>query len=83
MSRRGDGPDSGEQPRLGIGGQFSKRYPAFFMVGVSQAFGLVMMLFVATLTGAWSTPLDYLPSTYSWLWEGSRRVLHEHATIRG
>ena len=43
-----------------IGGQFSKRYPAFF-VGVAQAFGLVLMLIVATLTGAWSTPTDYLP----------------------
>jgi drug/metabolite transporter (DMT)-like permease len=44
-----------------IGGQFSKRYPAFFVVGVAQAFGLVLMLIVATLTGAWSTPTDYLP----------------------
>ena len=44
-----------------IGGQFSKRYPAFFVVFVAQAFGLVLMLIVATLTGAWSTPTDYLP----------------------
>jgi drug/metabolite transporter (DMT)-like permease len=44
-----------------IGGQASKRYPALFVVGVSQAFGLFMMLVVATSAGAWSAPPDYLP----------------------
>lgn len=44
-----------------IGGQFSKRYPAFFVVGVSQAFGLALMLVVATLTGGWALPTDWLP----------------------
>lgn len=44
-----------------IGGQVSKRYPALFVVGISQAFGLALMLIIATLTGSWSTPLDYLP----------------------
>jgi drug/metabolite transporter (DMT)-like permease len=43
-----------------LGGQVSKRYPAFFVVGVSQAFGLAVMLVVATVTGSWSAPLDWL-----------------------
>lgn len=44
-----------------VGGQVSKRYPAFFVVGISQAFGLALMLVVATASGSWSVPLDYLP----------------------
>jgi drug/metabolite transporter (DMT)-like permease len=44
-----------------VGGQFSKRYPAFFVVGVSQAFGLLLMLVVASLTGGWALPTDWLP----------------------
>lgn len=44
-----------------LGGQVSRRYPALFVVGVSQAFGLVFMLVVATATNAWSAPLTYLP----------------------
>lgn len=44
-----------------LGGQVSKRYPAFFVVGVSQAVGLVFMVVVATASGQWSVPLDYLP----------------------
>lgn len=44
-----------------IGGQISKRYPAFFVVGVSQAFGLLLMLVVATVTDSWGLPMDWLP----------------------
>lgn len=44
-----------------LGGQISKRYRAIFVVGVSQAFGLLLMLVVASATGAWNTPSTYLP----------------------
>ncbi len=44
-----------------LGGQVSKRYPAFFVVGISQAFGLLLMLVVATATGSWSVPPDWIP----------------------
>lgn len=44
-----------------LGGQVSKRYPVFFVVLVSQVFGLALMLVIATATSAWGTPLDYLP----------------------
>lgn len=44
-----------------IGGQLSRRHPALFVVGVSQAFGLVTMVVVATASGSWSQPLGYLP----------------------
>lgn len=44
-----------------IGGQVSKRYPALFVVAVSQACGLLLMLVVATATGAWGAPTGYLP----------------------
>lgn len=43
-----------------LGGQVSKRYAPFFVVGVSQAFGLVLMLVVATASGSWSAPGDWL-----------------------
>lgn len=44
-----------------IGGQFSKRYPAFFVVGISQAFGLALMLIIATASGSWGQPMTWLP----------------------
>ena len=44
-----------------LGGQISRRYPALFVVGVSQAFGLVFMLVVATVTHSWSSAAGYLP----------------------
>lgn len=44
-----------------LGGQVSKRYPAFFVVGISQAFGLLLMLVVATASGSWSVPPDWIP----------------------
>lgn len=44
-----------------LGGQASKRYPVFFVVLVSQVFGLALMLIIATATSAWGTSLDYLP----------------------
>lgn len=44
-----------------LGGQVSKRYAPFFVVGVSQAFGLLLMLGVASASGAWASPTDYLP----------------------
>lgn len=44
-----------------IGGQFSRRYPAFFVVGVSQAFGLLLMVVVATATGQWGVDTAYVP----------------------
>lgn len=44
-----------------IGGQFSKRYPAFFVVGISQAFGLALMLIIATASGSWGQPTTWLP----------------------
>lgn len=63
VSERAHLPRAREQSCVGkggfISGQVSKRYPALFVVGVSQAFGLVLMLVIATLTGSWSTPLDY------------------------
>ncbi len=44
-----------------LGGQVSKRYRPFFVVGMSQAFGLALMLIVATAGGHWGAPLDFLP----------------------
>lgn len=44
-----------------FGGQISKRYAPFLVVGVSQAFGLVLMIIVATASGSWSSPFDYAP----------------------
>ncbi|MEI2641333.1 MAG: DMT family transporter [Candidatus Nanopelagicales bacterium] len=44
-----------------LGGQVSKRYPAFFVVGISQAFGLLLMLVVATATESWLVPPDWIP----------------------
>lgn len=44
-----------------LGGQVSKRYPALFVVGVSQAFGLLLMLVVATATSSWDAPSGWLP----------------------
>ena len=42
-------------------GQFSKRYPAFFVVFVAQTFGLVLMLTWPRSPGAWSAPTDHPP----------------------
>lgn len=39
----------------------SKRYAPFFVVGISQAFGLLLMLVVATATASWSGPVDWIP----------------------
>ena len=44
-----------------LGGQVSKRYAPFFVVGISQAFGLLLMLVVATATASWSGPVDWIP----------------------
>lgn len=44
-----------------LGGQMSKRYRPFFVVAVSQTFGLLLMLVVATATGGWDEPTDYVP----------------------
>lgn len=56
VSRRGDVPGSGSSLAGGSADSFEAHFfkwcPAFFVVGVSQAFGRVMMLFEATLTGA-------------------------------
>jgi drug/metabolite transporter (DMT)-like permease len=44
-----------------LGGQLAKRYAAFFVVGVSQAVGLLLMLVSATASGEWSAPGGWLP----------------------
>lgn len=44
-----------------LGGQMSRRYPSMFVVGVSQAFGLVVMLVVATASASWGVPTGYVP----------------------
>lgn len=44
-----------------LGGQLSRRYASLFVVGVSQAFGLALMLVVATSSGSWGVSTEYLP----------------------
>lgn len=44
-----------------LGGTMSRRRPPLAVVGFSQTAGLLVMVFVVLLTGAWGAPLDYLP----------------------
>lgn len=44
-----------------LGGLISRRLPVSAVVGATQIFGLAFAALVATVTGAWSAPLGYLP----------------------
>lgn len=44
-----------------LGGIASKRLPSLIVVGLSQAAGLVLAVFLALVTGEWTSPLGYLP----------------------
>lgn len=44
-----------------LGGLVSRRRPALAVVGVSQFFGLLVMLFVATVSGSWGANTGYVP----------------------
>lgn len=43
------------------GGTVTRRLPVLIVVAASQAAGLAIVCIVASATGAWSAPLDYLP----------------------
>lgn len=44
-----------------LGGTLSRRLPVLIVLGVSQTFGLVVMLVVVAVTGAWEDPTGYVP----------------------